>query len=219
MTAAGSGTRLGAELPKALVPVNGVPMVRLAAENLFASTMVDDVIVTVPAGFMDQFTAALDGIEQPLTFVVGGERRQDSIANALNLLLPDCDKVLVHDAARPYAPPEFIAAVASAVSGQVKAVIPGLPVADTIVQIAADDAVVDRTLDRASLRAVQTPQGFDRATLVAAYQNAAETGLTATDDAGLVAALGVPVTVIPGSPAAHKITTPADLALAQTLRA
>jgi len=246
LTAAGSGTRLGAKLPKALVLINGVPIVRVAAENLFASGVVDDVIVTVPPGFMDQFTAALDGIEQPLTFIEGGERRQDSIANALRLLLPQCNKVLVHDAARPFAPPELIAAVANAVTAQVKAVIPGLPVVDTIVQTTSepappdravawlgelpagtspagtvpktDIAVLARTLDRAALRAVQTPQGFDRETLVSAYQNAMETGLTATDDAGLVAALGVPVTIIPGSPVALKITTPTDLAVARLER-
>jgi 2-C-methyl-D-erythritol 4-phosphate cytidylyltransferase len=217
-------------------------MVCIAASNLLASGIVEELIVTVPVGYMDQFTAALDDFGQPINFVTGGETRQQSIWNALQQLNPSCTKVLVHDAARPFAPPSLVAAVASAVTNGVKAVIPAQPVTDTIKSISraapASDSLgqtraewavansgypnegfefVTNTLDRTELRAVQTPQGFDRATLVTAYRHAIEHQITGTDDASLVEALGTPVIVIPGDAAAMKITTPTDLKIAGVL--
>jgi len=218
LTGAGSGSRLGANVPKALVPINGVPMVRIAAENLFASGVVDDAIVTVPDGYVAEFAAALDGIKQPITLVIGGETRQQSIANALNQLHPDCGKVLVHDAARPFAPAALIESVAQKVNDDAKAVIPALPVTDTIKVVRPlESQQVVATVDRTTLRAVQTPQGFDRATLAQAYEAAITQNLEATDDAGLAEAIGVAVFVIPGDPAAMKITTQSDLKIATLL--
>ena len=220
LTAAGSGTRLGAAVPKALVPVNGTPMVTLAAANLFASAVIDELIVTVPDGFADQFESTLSGMEYPITIVTGGETRQASIEAALDRLSRSCTKVMVHDAARPFASPKLIAKVSEALDGQVKAVIPALPVTDTIKQVTGQQSeVVASTLDRTVLRAVQTPQGFDRATLDRAYQNAHQNNITGTDDASLVEALGVEVKVVLGEAAALKITTPTDLKIATLLYA
>ena len=240
LTGAGSGSRLGAAIPKALVPINGVPMLRIAANNLFESGIVDELIVTVPVGHMDQFTTALDDFTQPITFVTGGESRQHSIWNALQQLSPSCTKVLVHDAARPFAPPSLVAAVAGAVTNDAKAVIPALPVTDTIKSVTRAQTIiapansrdelrdhdvqsgdafelVSQTLDRSLLRAVQTPQGFDRAILETAHRHAIEHQIEGTDDASLVEAIGTPVTVIPGDAAAMKITTPTDLKIAGIL--
>ena len=235
LTGAGSGARLGAGVPKALVPVGGVPMVRIAADNLFASGAVDEVVVTVPDGWQAEFAAALADIGQPLTLVTGGETRQASISNALAQVSPGCTKVLVHDAARPFAPPSLIADVANAITADTKAVIPALPVTDTIKAVAPTRhsaarseatkiaesrrvvEVVTQTLNRESLRAVQTPQGFDRQTLEKAYLNAIGQQLIATDDAGLVEALGIAVQTIPGAESAMKITTPTDLKIAELL--
>jgi len=245
LTGAGSGTRLGAAVPKALVPINGVPMVRIAAHNLLASGIVDQLIVTVPAGYTSEFTEALRTpvLQRPdfqganfqdanfqdaklpdapttrkppnLTLVTGGETRQQSIAKALQHVNPNCTKVLVHDAARPFTPPNLIAAVAAAVTNKVKAAIPAQPVTDTIKQ--TEGSSVMKTLDRSSLVSVQTPQGFDRETLETAYRHAIEHQIEGTDDASLVEALGIPVIVIPGHAAAMKITTPTDLQIASIL--
>lgn len=215
LTGAGSGSRLGASIPKALVPIKGIPMVRIAADNLIASGIVDEIIVTVPDGFTSRFAAALHDSAAPIILVTGGDTRQQSIWNALKLLNPGCGSVLVHDAARPFAPPGLIANVAAAIHGETKAVIPAQPVTDTVKKTAG--TLVRETLDRSTLVAVQTPQGFDRATLEIAYRHAIEHQTTGTDDASLVETIGIPVIVIPGDAAAMKITTPTDLKIATIL--
>ena len=149
----------------------------------------------------------------PVTVVAGGATRQESVAAALAAAPPDLSVVLVHDAARALTPPEVVERVAAAVRAGHPAVIPVLPVIDTIKAVDADDAV-RATVDRAALRAVQTPQGFRRDVLAAAHANAVD---AATDDAGLVEALGVRVSCVPGSPHALKITQPFDLAVAELL--
>jgi len=140
--------------------------------------------------------------------VAGGIERHDSVAAGLAVLPAELDVVLVHDAARAMTPSSLFAAVAAAVADGAPAVVPGLPVVDTIKQVDETGTVV-ATLPRAALRAVQTPQGFRRDVLERAY--AAMRSALVTDDAALVEALGLPVLVIPGDPLAHKITTPADL--------
>lgn len=147
--------------------------------------------------------------------VTGGSERQQSVALALDQAPDQFDIVLVHDAARALTPAETVEDVARAVRTGHDAVIPVLPVVDTITRV--DGNVSVGHVDRAALRAVQTPQGFRRRVLAEAHDAAA--GVTATDDAGLVARLGVPVHTVPGSALALKITTPADLAYAETLLA
>lgn len=149
--------------------------------------------------------------------VPGGGQRQESVAAGLAALPTDGpDIVLVHDAARALAPSQLLEQVAGAVRQGHDAVIPVLPVTDTVVQV--DDAgTVTAQPDRGALRAVQTPQGFRREVLLTAHR--AGVGVAATDDAGLVARLGVPVHTVPGSPYAMKVTTPHDLAIAETLLA
>jgi 2-C-methyl-D-erythritol 4-phosphate cytidylyltransferase len=133
-----------------------------------------------------------------------------------------CDVVLVHDAARPFAPPSMIARVEAAVRGGALAVVPGLAVADTIKAVDGS-GIVTGTPDRMTLRAVQTPQGFARDLLERAHAAGAAAilagGAPATDDAALVEALGEPVLVVKGDPAAAKITTPNDLIKADVGRA
>jgi 2-C-methyl-D-erythritol 4-phosphate cytidylyltransferase len=148
-----------------------------------------------------------------LVVVAGGDTRQESVAAALAAAPAGLDIVLVHDAARALAPSALFEAVAAAVRGGRDAVIPVLPVVDTIKKVAGDGAVVG-TLDRSTLRAVQTPQGFRRAVLADAHRMV---GAASTDDAGLVEELGVRVYCVPGSELAIKITRPVDLALAEHL--
>ena len=150
-----------------------------------------------------------------VTVVPGGAERTDSVAAGLRALDPAAGVVLVHDAARALTPREVFERVVEAVRGGHPAVIPALPVTDTIKSVDAEDRVVD-TPDRAGLRAVQTPQGFLRETLERAH---AEAPRAATDDAGLVEAAGGQVVVVPGSMEALKVTTPWDLRVAELILA
>jgi len=220
LTAAGAGERLGAELPKALVPVAGKPMFLWAAENLAAAQVVDQLIVTCPPAHAELFKDLLkqQRAESPSwQVVVGGDARQQSVANALAALPAATGIVLVHDAARPFASPDLIKRVVAAVTQGHDAVVPGLPVTDTIKSVVgAEPEQVTATVERSALRAIQTPQGFRRAVLERAYRLA---NRVATDDAGLVEALGLPVIVILGEASAMKITTPTDLAYAELIAA
>lgn len=222
LTAAGSGTRLGHPVPKALVHVGGVPLVALAARGLVASGVVDEIVVTVPAEHQAEFAAALthapvDLADVPLRLVVGGATRQASVAAGLVGLDQDVDVVLVHDAARALAPADLVVRVVEAVRSGHRVVVPGLAVTDSLVEVV--DGV--RPFDRRRLRTVQTPQGFDRALLERAHEAGAATAhdevTAATDDASLCAALGEVVTVVDGSDEAFKVTTRRDLAMAEAL--
>ncbi|MFC7879368.1 2-C-methyl-D-erythritol 4-phosphate cytidylyltransferase [Isoptericola sp. NPDC057391] len=231
LTAAGSGTRLGRDLPKALVDLAGFPLVVHAARRLAASGVVDSLVVTCPAGLdsaVRDVVAQDPHVDVPVRVVEGGGTRQASVAAGLALAGPDDDVVLVHDAARPLAPPRLVRRVVEAVHAGHGAVVPGLPVTDTVKRVAPASSAggpdverVVETPDRAELRAVQTPQGFDRALLQRAHaQGAARAtaeGLAATDDAGLVEALGEAAYVVTGEEAAMKITTERDLQVAALL--
>ncbi|MFC5993741.1 2-C-methyl-D-erythritol 4-phosphate cytidylyltransferase [Pseudonocardia hispaniensis] len=213
--AAGSGQRLGAGVPKAFVPIDGVPILVHAVTGLLASGVVDRVLVAVPAGQVEAARTLLDG--RPVGVLAGGADRTESVRCALDTLDDlSAGIVVVHDAARPFAPPGLTAAVVDAVRSGHPAVVPALPLADTVKQVDGDGRV-QVTVDRSTLRTIQTPQGFDLALLRRAHRIAASTGSAATDDAGLVEALGEPVHTVPGHPAAFKITTAWDRELAELL--
>jgi 2-C-methyl-D-erythritol 4-phosphate cytidylyltransferase len=223
LTAAGSGSRLGRDLPKALVELGGFPLVLHAARRLAASGVVDSLVVTAPGGLVGVMTDLLADdphVRIPVRVTDGGPTRQASVAAGLDLARPGDDVVLVHDAARPLVPSDLVQRVVGAVRSGHGAVVPGLPVTDTVKQVRPDgDAeLVTGTPDRSMLRAVQTPQGFDRELLVRAHRTGAGRAvaehLAATDDAGLVEALGEPVHMVAGDTAAFKITTERDLWLA-----
>ncbi|MFC6010053.1 2-C-methyl-D-erythritol 4-phosphate cytidylyltransferase [Nocardia lasii] len=219
--AAGRGVRLGELTPKAFVPVGGTAMFRLAVDGLIASGAVDRIVVVVPAELVDAATALLpttpltggSPAAVPVQVVVGGTERTDSVRAGI-AAAPDAAFYLVHDAARALTPPPLIARVADALRAGSQAVVPALPVVDTVKSVDAD-GIVTGTPDRAGLRAIQTPQGFAADLLRRAYA----TPGTATDDASLVERLGVDVRTIAGDPLAFKITTPLDLRLAEALLA
>ncbi len=212
--AAGRGERLGPGGPKALRTLAGQPILLHAVRNLATARDIDMIVVAVPEDSVEESRALLAGIELPLVIVSGGETRQDSVARALLALPPEVDVVLVHDAARPLVPSEVVDRVAAAVRAGAPAVIPTLGVVDTIKEVDAD-GVVQATLDRSRLHAVQTPQGFVRDVLQTAH--AASDGADATDDAGMVERMGVKVHVVPGHEEAFKITRPLDLVLAEAI--
>jgi 2-C-methyl-D-erythritol 4-phosphate cytidylyltransferase len=209
VAAAGSGLRLGAELPKALVPLAGRPLVCWAVDALRAGG-VAQVVVAVPAAERAAFAAVLG---DDVVLVDGGATRTASVRAALAACAPDADAVLVHDAARALTPPDVVARVLAALSAGALAVVPVLPVVDTIVAVGPGGAV-SGALPREQVRRVQTPQGFHRATLDDAYRRLpVEAELT--DDAAVVHTVGVRVATVPGDERAAKITVPHDLLLAE----
>ncbi|MCG5437383.1 MULTISPECIES: 2-C-methyl-D-erythritol 4-phosphate cytidylyltransferase [Micromonospora] len=212
--AAGAGVRLGPGRPKALRLLAGEPLLVHAVRRLAAAPSVHTIVVAAPAAEVQAVRELLAPVA-PVIVVPGGAERQASVAAALAAVPAGPTIVLVHDAARALTPPELVESVAAAVRGGRDAVIPVLPVVDTIKEVGADEVVLG-TVDRSALRAVQTPQGFRRAVLSAAH---AAAGDSLTDDAGLVEKQGVAVSCVPGSEYALKITRPFDLALAEHLLA
>ncbi|OZC68739.1 2-C-methyl-D-erythritol 4-phosphate cytidylyltransferase [Rhodococcus sp. 15-725-2-2b] len=207
--AAGKGLRLGHDEPKAFVCLGTDSLLTRSVDGLRASGAVDRIVVIVPADLLD---AARRHVGDDVVVVAGGLERTDSVRAGL-AAVGDAAVVLVHDAARALTPPTLIARVVAEVRAGRSAVIPVLPVVDTIKEVDIMGAVVG-TPDRASLRSVQTPQGFDADVLRRAYDAASD---ISTDDAGLVERIGETVHSIVGDALAFKITTPHDLLLAQAL--
>lgn len=288
---AGSGTRLGANMPKALVPLNGEALIVHAVRGMNAAG-IDDIVITIPPDHEADFAEALKSAGLAARLVAGGATRQGSVANGLAAI--SSDLVLVHDAARALTPPEAIIRVVEALRAGHRAVVPALPVTDTIKEVSAPEVLaradsapqdlaradsvpqvlaradsatevlartdsatevsaradsatevsasdvaepsaderspapgavvvepVVGTLDRSSLRAMQTPQGFGVALLRQAHEAGAKLSedeqSAAPDDAALVELLGEPVVLVAGSQEALKVTTPFDLQVAELI--
>ena len=199
--------------------LGGRPILVHAVAALAAARSVDLVIVAAPSDRVAEVRDMLGANEwdAEVRVVPGGSNRQESVALALGTLPESVDVVLVHDAARPLVPVELVDAVVAAVRSGVSAVVPAMALTETIKSIDEAGRVV-ATIDRETLRAVQTPQGFDRAVLVRAHA-AADPTAPATDDAGLVERIGVTVLLIPGNEEAFKVTRPTDLLLAESVLA
>lgn len=200
------------------MPLGGKAIVQHALQRVLGCPEVDEVIVVVPAGHAAEFTELV--LSPPPAHVVlhvvdGGDQRSDSVARGLAALGDRVDLVLVHDAARALTPSSVFARVIALLRAGHEAVVPVMPVTDTIKQVGPvrSDGLADvvRTIDRTSLRAVQTPQGFRRPVLERAHEAAIG---AVTDDAALVEQHGESVTTVPGDVRAMKITTPHDLAAA-----
>ncbi|MGH3563264.1 MAG: 2-C-methyl-D-erythritol 4-phosphate cytidylyltransferase [Mycobacterium sp.] len=209
--AAGSGERLAVGVPKAFFHLDGQTLVERAVAGLLESGVVDRVVVAVPPDRTDQAKLILGG---DVVVVAGGPSRIESVRLALTAV-GEPEFVLVHDAARPLSPPALIVRVVEALRAGHSAVIPALPVPDTIKAVDANDVVLG-TPERAGLRAVQTPQGFTTELLLRAYQRAGA-GAEFSDDASMVEQVGGQVQVVDGDPLAFKITTGLDLLLAQAI--
>jgi 2-C-methyl-D-erythritol 4-phosphate cytidylyltransferase/2-C-methyl-D-erythritol 2,4-cyclodiphosphate synthase len=217
VVAAGSGARLGGTEPKAFVALRGVPILERALRGVFDSVEPAQVVVVAPESHLKSartIAARVAGAaSDAITVVAGGSTRQASVAAGLAALSAQIDTVLVHDAARALTPPALIDRVARAVRTTGAGVIPALPVTDTIKRV-GPDAAVQGTVDRSDLVHVQTPQGFPRADLEAAYASATDEH---TDDAALFAAHGGRVSVVEGEARAFKITTAWDLRRAENV--
>ena len=204
IAAAGMGHRLGANLPKSLVKLLDKTLVEHAVANL--SPVCQLIIVTAPKGYEAQYTKILG---DQVSVITGGVLRSDSIRLAISKIPANYEYVLVHDAARALASTTLASSVLNQLIQGEQAVIPALDVIDTIKEV-DNNGYVRNTLNRASLKAIQTPQGFSRSVLERAHQASED----ATDDAALVEALGIAVKVVAGEQCALKITNQSDLASA-----
>ncbi len=217
VVAGGSGTRLGAGVPKAFVHLGGRPLLAHAVATIERVPHLRSLVVVAPRGHNDPSDGhdpLWRGVMLPpgSRVVPGGAERTDSVAAGLAAMPADVDVVLVHDAARCLTPLEVFERVVDAVLAGAAGAVPGLAVVDTIKSVDAAGTITG-TPDRGALRAVQTPQGFRREVLDAAYRR----GEPATDDAALVEAMGERVVVVQGHPDAFKVTTVDDLAHAERL--
>jgi 2-C-methyl-D-erythritol 4-phosphate cytidylyltransferase/2-C-methyl-D-erythritol 2,4-cyclodiphosphate synthase len=227
IAAGGRGQRLGAPRPKQLLSIGGRAMLERSVSAFLAHPRVDEVIVAVPADIAAAPPEYLRGIGKPLVVVVGGDRRQDSVANAFQHLAEQTDLVVVHDAARPFASGALIArTIAAAVESG--AALAAIPVRDTVKLAGpreADDSplanppagrhYVSRTLPRESIFLAQTPQAFRREILRDALAN----GGDATDEAAMAERIGHRVRLVEGEATNIKITGPEDLAVAEAIAA
>jgi 2-C-methyl-D-erythritol 4-phosphate cytidylyltransferase len=216
VVAAGSGRRLGSNLAKAFVPLAGHPMLFYALRTIESVESIVETVIAVPAGMEAQARAvAIEaGLRTPVKLTPGGSERQDSVRIALELTSAESDLVIVHDAARPFAAGRIFEAcldTASRVGGAIAAV----PVSDTLKR--AEGKTISATVARDGLWQAQTPQAFRRELLIRAHQRAAAEEIAATDDADLVERIGAKVEIVEGAAINLKITTRADLELAELL--
>jgi 2-C-methyl-D-erythritol 4-phosphate cytidylyltransferase len=224
IVAAGSGERLGADKPKALVELAGRPMFQWSLLALRQTAGIEQIVIATPGGYedggLDFGTAALSGLSAATVHAVeGGATRSESVQRALAAADP-AELVLVHDAARPLLTPQIAEAVIAALRADpsADAAIAAMPVTDTVKRVGAEGGVQE-TLERSELWAVQTPQVFRRAALQRALEVSADEIARATDDAGLIERDGGRVIVVRASDENLKVTTPLDLRVAELLLA
>lgn len=205
--AAGSGSRMGGDRPKAFLAVDGRALLTIAAEAACASPRISSVVVAVPPGWEGRARALVPS--GSATVVAGGDTRQESVRLALGAVPADVAIVAVHDAARALATPSLFDAVLAAVTGTLAGAVPVIPVPDTVKRVEGE--LVAETVPREHLALAQTPQAFLRGPLIEAHRRAAAEGRVFTDDASLVEWAGGAVATVPGDPENFKVTTGGDL--------
>ncbi len=218
VVAAGSGSRLGGGVPKAMRELAGRPLLGHSLAALAAGG-VQRAVVVVPAGLLADFETVVADAPIPAACVAGGAERADSVRAGLDAISGDpalaaAPFVLVHDAARALVPAAVVRRVIAALSAGAAACVPVVPVVDSVREV---DGAGSRVVDRSRLLAVQTPQGFRTAELVRGHRLAAERGLQVTDDAAVVEALGTQIVLVEGSREALKVTEPFDLLVAEAI--
>lgn len=218
IVAAGSGERLGASGPKALVPVAGRTILARAITRLLGGTSrFDELVVTFPSGYRKEFEDVLRESDLRCRLVEGGETRQASVRRALEYVTDSCnpapiDRILIHDAARCFVRPEFVDRVLEAVRETGAATL-GMPVTDTLQRADEQGLRITQSVSREHLWRMQTPQVFEYRHIVRAHQDVHQ---VATDDSTLVSSF-CPVTLVAGDETNLKITVPLDLKLLEML--
>lgn len=212
LPAAGAGVRFGGEVPKQLLPLAGIPILRRSLDA-FAG-LIEEAVVPVSDAGRDAVAEALAGSLVPVRLIRGGETRQASVHAGLLAADPAHGLVLVHDAVRPLVPRACIVACIAALAVHQAAVV-AIACADTVKR--ANGTMVAATVPREGLWLAQTPQGFRLASGLAAFARADAEGWACSDDAQVLERAGVAVAVVAGDRRNLKITTPDDLALAAAL--
>ncbi len=218
IVAAGSGSRLGVGQPKAFVTVGGRTMLCHSLSTVAALAELVEVVVTVPGAMENEARAEARraGLNVPVKVTEGGAERQDSVRIALGLTSAESELVVIHDAARPFAP---LALFERCIEAAVRsgAAIAAIPAADTLKRV--EERRILETVPRAGLYQAQTPQAFRRQLLIAAHEHARTRRISATDDADLVERLGEIVEIVEASALNLKITTRSDLEIAEAIAA
>ena len=214
MPAGGAGRRMGGT-HKPFLLLDGEPLMQHTLRPFLAIAAIEWVVIALPAEIADEPPEWLARMDPRIRIVSGGSERGASVRNALLEVPPDADVVLIHDAARPLVSAAVIERALTAAARGLNAVA-AVPVIDTIKEVDEGGRIVS-TPDRRTLWAAQTPQAFPRAAIADAYARAARDGVTATDDAALIARYGGTVVVVEGEPENIKVTTPADLDVAAAL--
>ena len=212
VVAAGASRRMGG-IDKVFLPLGGKPLIAHSLQEFENSPVVNDIVVVLSESALDEGERMLAGLGlgKVVGVTAGGARRQDSVLKGLELL-SDCDIFVIHDGARPFVNGDMIARSLEAVA-ETGAATAAVPVKDTI-KIVGPDMLVKSTPDRAALWAAQTPQVFESRLLMEAHERVTD---DATDDAGMVEALGAKVKLFMGSYENIKVTTPEDVALAEAI--
>ena len=228
LPAAGLGTRMGAEVPKQFLELDGAPLVlftlrRLAAcqaiTDFFIATRGEEVAPLAERAAKENFGSDASGRSRPVRVVRGGATRQESVGCALAEVAPETEIVLVHDAVRPFVTREQVERVIAEARARGAAIL-GIPAIDTVKEVKRaclpeDVALITATIPRERIVLAQTPQAFHCALLKEAFARAAKDGVTASDEASMVERLGHAVHVVQGSERNLKITRPADMELAR----
>lgn len=217
IAAGGMGTRIGGAVPKQFLDLgDGTIMLRRSIEAIAACAAVDEIVVALPQGLPGGWDATVPTVQKPITFVEGGPRRQDSVANALARVSDSAEVIVIHDAARPFATPDLVERAVKAAQEH-GAAIAAVAVTDTVKQTSGkgkDQRVIRATLPRETIFLAQTPQAFRRDVLTDAMAAAADASVT--DEAMLVERAGYRVHIVDGDPRNIKVTTTDDLAAART---
>lgn len=206
LPAGGLGKRFGAQVPKQLLEIQGKPIYKHVLERFIAHPNIGQVVLAVPADWFSHFEGQLQG--WPVTLVVGGEERWQSVQNGINALHPDVQWVLVHDVARPFVSNAIIDAVIHKVQEQ--ACIVAKSATDTIKRV--KEGLIVETIDRREIWLAQTPQAAAVAVFKDCYAKimAAPLGFVPTDEASILEFFGYPVAVVEGDQWNDKVTTPQD---------
>jgi 2-C-methyl-D-erythritol 4-phosphate cytidylyltransferase len=221
LPAAGLGTRMGNETPKQFLELDGVPIVILSLRRIASCPLISEIILATRPENIERLNARIreEKFAQPVRVIAGGDSRQTSVHEALKQVSPETKIVVVHDAVRPFVTVEHIARVIEEAQ-HCKAAILGIPAMDTVKEVKRgslpeDVALITATIPRERLVLAQTPQVFEISLLKEAFARAAEDGVTASDEAGLVERIGHDVHVVHGSERNIKITKPSDMDLAR----
>jgi 2-C-methyl-D-erythritol 4-phosphate cytidylyltransferase len=215
--AAGSGRRMGSAVEKQFLHLRGIPLIAHTLRVFEQSPKIDGIVLAVAPQqrlTLENEVLSPHPCKKLIQVVDGGAERQDSVANGLGAIPLECELVVVHDGVRPLVSIDLLETVVEAAQ-QYGAAIAALPAGDTVKQ--ADSQKVVATLERETIWLAQTPQVFQAKLLRKAYENIAKDQVVVTDDAALVERLGVAVHLVHGSPENIKVTTPADLVVAEAI--